>query len=229
MARTTVPGHQVTDASIKDADIATDAAIGLSKLALVSSLTEKTTPADADVFPGADSAASNVWKKFSWSNIKAALKSFFDGLYSKKKIFVKKASDDLVNNSTSYTDDSELNGFSLEANSTYKFIFIAHVTANTTSKFKCRFSSSVNMSFEFFCLGNTSAAGSMRLTSSRDLVTSSSGIMTANPQMDGGIVVAIGTITTTSAGTLKIQFAQDVAQVFDTKLLSGSILTLEKL
>jgi len=36
MAKTTVPGHQVLDASIKDADIAPDAAIAHSKLANVS-------------------------------------------------------------------------------------------------------------------------------------------------------------------------------------------------
>ncbi|MEW6039933.1 MAG: hypothetical protein AB1633_00230 [Elusimicrobiota bacterium] len=77
MAKTTVPGHQVLDGSIKDADIASDAAIVLSKLGLISSLTEKTTPADADVVPIADSAASNAWKKLSWSNIKTALSSLF--------------------------------------------------------------------------------------------------------------------------------------------------------
>ena len=44
--------------------------------------TGKTTPVDADTLPLIDSAASNVLKKLSWSNIKATLKSYFDSLYS---------------------------------------------------------------------------------------------------------------------------------------------------
>jgi hypothetical protein len=42
----------------------------------------KTTPADDDEIPGVDSAASWGLKKFTWANIKAALKTYFDGIYS---------------------------------------------------------------------------------------------------------------------------------------------------
>lgn len=49
--------------------------------ALINGATEKTTPVDADVFGGADSAASFVLKKFTWANIKATLKTYFDTLY----------------------------------------------------------------------------------------------------------------------------------------------------
>lgn len=48
---------------------------------LTNSLTAKTTPVDADYVPLMDSAASNIWKKLSWSNIKATLKTYFDTLY----------------------------------------------------------------------------------------------------------------------------------------------------
>lgn len=41
----------------------------------------KSTPVDADIFGFLDSAASFVLKKLSWSNIKAALKTYFDTLY----------------------------------------------------------------------------------------------------------------------------------------------------
>jgi hypothetical protein len=41
----------------------------------------KTTPVDADELPLVDSAASNVLKKLTWVNVKATLKSYFDGLY----------------------------------------------------------------------------------------------------------------------------------------------------
>ena len=43
--------------------------------------TAKTTPVDADAMPLIDSAASNVLKKVTWANIKATLKTYFDGLY----------------------------------------------------------------------------------------------------------------------------------------------------
>jgi hypothetical protein len=49
--------------------------------------TAKTTPADADTVGLIDSAASNVLKKLSWTNIKATLKSYFDGFYLLKTIY----------------------------------------------------------------------------------------------------------------------------------------------
>jgi len=43
--------------------------------------TSKAIPVDADEIPLADSAASFVLKKLTWANIKATLKTYFDGLY----------------------------------------------------------------------------------------------------------------------------------------------------
>ena len=51
------------------------------KLADINSLTSKTTPIDADVFVGADSADTFALKKFTWANLKATLKTYFDTLY----------------------------------------------------------------------------------------------------------------------------------------------------
>ncbi len=48
---------------------------------LINSSGAKTTPADADVVGLMDSAAGNILKKLSWTNIKATLKTYFDGLY----------------------------------------------------------------------------------------------------------------------------------------------------
>ena len=42
----------------------------------------KATPVDADVFGISDSAAGNVFKKLTWANLKATLKTYFDTLYA---------------------------------------------------------------------------------------------------------------------------------------------------
>ncbi len=47
----------------------------------IASLTDKTTPVNADSFPITDSEASNVLKKLSFTNLKAFLKTYFDTLY----------------------------------------------------------------------------------------------------------------------------------------------------
>jgi len=44
----------------------------------------KATPIDADIFGYLNSADSNVLVKFTWANIKAALKNYFDTLYATK-------------------------------------------------------------------------------------------------------------------------------------------------
>jgi len=49
--------------------------------AIVNAASSKTTPVDADAFAGIDSAASFGLKKFTWANIKATLKTYFDTLY----------------------------------------------------------------------------------------------------------------------------------------------------
>ena len=59
------------------ADVTDAANVGSS----IHGATAKTTPVDADTLPLIDSAASNVLKNLSWANIKATLKTYFDGLY----------------------------------------------------------------------------------------------------------------------------------------------------
>lgn len=55
---------------------------------LLVGLTSITTPADTDLIGVSDSAASNVWKKLTWANLKAALKTFFDTLYQPANSFL---------------------------------------------------------------------------------------------------------------------------------------------
>ena len=47
----------------------------------------KATPVDNDEFGFIDSAASNILKKLSWANIKAALKAYFDPIYLPTRSF----------------------------------------------------------------------------------------------------------------------------------------------
>jgi len=51
---------------------------------LINSATGKTTPIDADYLGLMDSAGTpaNILKKLSWANVKATLKTYFDGLYT---------------------------------------------------------------------------------------------------------------------------------------------------
>ena len=50
--------------------------------ASIAALSIKALPVDADSVPLVDSAASGALKRFSWANIKTALKSYFDGIYA---------------------------------------------------------------------------------------------------------------------------------------------------
>ena len=61
--------------------LTSEAATTTTTGALINGATAKTTPVDADQVGLMDSAASNVLKKLSWANIKATLKTYFDGLY----------------------------------------------------------------------------------------------------------------------------------------------------
>jgi len=56
--------------------------IGANGASLFTNRPAKTTLNDSDVMGLNDAAASNVLKKITWANIKAALKSYFDGFYS---------------------------------------------------------------------------------------------------------------------------------------------------
>jgi len=58
--------------------IITDASWG----SFINGLTSKTTPVDADYIGLMDSAASNVFKKLSWANLKSTLKTYFDTFYT---------------------------------------------------------------------------------------------------------------------------------------------------
>ena len=55
---------------------------GATVASVINSATGKTTPADADEIGISDSEATYGWKKLTWANIKATLKTYFDTLYA---------------------------------------------------------------------------------------------------------------------------------------------------
>jgi hypothetical protein len=62
--------------SVADSSAETTNTIG----ALINSANSKTTPVDADMLAMMDSEASNIMVKFSWTNLKTALKTYLDSL-----------------------------------------------------------------------------------------------------------------------------------------------------
>jgi hypothetical protein len=70
----------------------------------ISELTEKTTPADSDVFPLVDYADTPTTKKSTWANIKATLKTYFDSIYQASLGFIAAPRDITINEQVdSYT------------------------------------------------------------------------------------------------------------------------------
>lgn len=70
-------GHSHTESDITDLNHNDTNAIHDNVASEISAITEKTTPVDADVFLGEDSADGNNKKKYTWANIKATLKAYF--------------------------------------------------------------------------------------------------------------------------------------------------------
>lgn len=62
-------------------NLSTTSWVGIKPVAgSIHAATSKTTPADADEIPLADSAASFSLKKLTWANLKAAIKSYYDSV-----------------------------------------------------------------------------------------------------------------------------------------------------
>ena len=71
---------------------------------IIAASTSKTTPVDADVLPILDSAAANILKKVTWTNIKATLKTYFDTLYAAVGSFAASGANADITSLTALTD-----------------------------------------------------------------------------------------------------------------------------
>jgi hypothetical protein len=87
----TAPNHVVTIGYVVHAHatqgviyIKVDNGYELGELHDVNTTLSKATPVDADALLLQDSADSSIWKKLTWANVKAALKTYFDALYQAK-------------------------------------------------------------------------------------------------------------------------------------------------
>jgi len=76
---------------------------------LINSAAAKTTPVNADYVGLVDSEAGNIIKKLSWSSLKAALKTYFDTIYTTSSGYI--AADVVVTDAYIASDAAIINGY----------------------------------------------------------------------------------------------------------------------
>lgn len=140
--------------------------------------------------------------------------------------FIRKASDETVNNSTTLQDDDELLA-ALVANETVHFTLIAHISGNITADFHLAFTvpSGATLRWNFITGHAENTAGA--LTTRTDVTVSG----TANAIQGGTTTITVVGFVENGAtpGNLQLQWAQNTADVSDTKVLAGSVLNLHRI
>lgn len=136
-----------------------------------------------------------------------------------------KAADEIVNNDATAQADDNLN-FSVSASSVYQFEIFMKVSTNTTAGLKVTLSapsgSRFDLSFFSSTTGSTSflQIGYATTTNPLYIIDGTVAVSSAD-----AFIIIRGTVTTSStAGTLAVNWAQSVATVFDSKVLRGSYL-----
>lgn len=136
-------------------------------------------------------------------------------------VYARKTADETVNNSTTLQNDDHLL-VSVAANAVYDFKLILHYNSGTTPDLKVGWSvpSGTTMVWGGYIADTTGAVTSVAAltqTSVQAIGGSGSNIY----QFFSGVVV-----TSTTAGTLQLQWAQNTLTASDSKILAGSELTL---
>lgn len=153
--------------------------------AITHAATSKTTPVDADELPLVDSAASNVLKKLTWANLKAALATWINGNLIPASFTTLKAS-----GTTNLNSDLQVKGTSTAANAQL------YVTAtDTVSSIHASSSSGVAKTLKLHGSGSSS--------SSLDLTGSKVKMNVATELLGGATLLSTtGALTGTSGGNM---------------------------
>lgn len=140
-------------------------------------------------------------------------------------LFVKKTSDETVNNSSTLQDDNEL-VLAGAASTTYDLEMRLIVNTGTTPDLKFTFTvpSGTTGSAQLFTGSNPdSAASGLQGPFSITATAAASGVGADQVLIVTGIVV-----TSSTAGNVQLQWAQNVANLSDTKVKADSYLILRK-
>ncbi len=138
---------------------------------------------------------------------------------------IRKTSDETVNNSTVLQNDNELL-FAMAANEVWHVALIMIIDSSAVADFKFGFSLPAGATAHGYYIGHSSAGaaiqGALIQTSVSDL--QGVGVGTGRNQAIVNLVVINGV----NAGNFQLQWAQNTAEVSDTKLLTNSCITAGK-
>lgn len=245
MGKTVVPGHQVADDSIKNADIASDAGISLSKLASIvnsrvlgrkgsgSGPIEEMTISELLDFIGSAVAGDLLYRGAStWARLAKGSDGDFLSLssglpvWSKKILCAVKTADETVNNSNSLQDDDHLS-LTVEANSKYILrLYLVGDVGNSTPGLKCALTVPAGVTFSGSVSSNRTSTALLEnnVTDLSNMLASNTWTNGANCKADISGTLVIGV----NAGTVTLQWSQITAHASNTKISIGSYLLLIK-
>ena len=142
----------------------------------------------------------------------------------------KKTADETVNNSNVLQDDDELTAIPLEANSTYEVQIILYYSSSNVADIKTRTNFSA-IDRAYAGVANTINTANAATTSAlSDAVQGSNvDLSCGGPGADPTLAFIRLAVRTISAMTLNILWAQNTAEVSDTKMRAGSRVVVTKL
>ena len=140
------------------------------------------------------------------------------------RVLIVKASDEVRNNNStmnSGANDTELL-FDVGLNETWAFLFVLFtISATTTPDMQIQLKDGVP-------LAGPMEAGLRYAGSTDEQISAFSDIINVGINATARAIIIDGLVTATTAGQLKLRWAQQVATAEDTKILAGSFLRAEK-
>ena len=176
---------------------------------LINNLTDPSGNQDADTKAARDAAIA----------VHAALFTLHN------KVVRKAADGDPVNNSTTLVNDPELL-FAIAANEVWEFELLAIINSSAVADIKFQFTGPAGSSIYRFNVGESAAATdfiSATEPGGAAIDVRGQGIAMINAILEGII------INGATAGNLQVQWAQNTAEVSDTKVLANSLLIAHKI